>query len=76
MNNSKVVICKNCKGKGEVIVEYYKSKRDPHQVSCEKCLGTGRLLRTVTIEYKPIDNLGLGSLEWICKPETYEHEIF
>ncbi len=76
MNNSKVVICQKCKGKGEVIVEYFKSKKDPHAATCEKCLGSGRLLRTVTVEHTPIHNLGLGCLEHICKPETYEHEIF
>lgn len=65
IKKDEVVVCDKCKGNGEVIVEYYKSHKEPHIAKCSICHGTGRMLKTTTVKLMPLVK-SISNLERIC----------
>ena len=62
MKESKILICKTCKGKGTTehseLQDYHRGEYKYWNEVCWKCKGTGRLLQTITTKIKtvPYDN--------------------
>ena len=67
--SAKITICPKCNGKGELMVEYYKSLKQPHVSDCPQCEGTGRVVEITTTVYHPYE-ARFGILETICKNEN------
>jgi len=53
----KIVTCPDCSGVGTVLIEYYKSSREPDIDPCPTCKGEGRLKRTITINDEPLKGI-------------------
>lgn len=48
-----IVLCDNCKGTGSVKYDVGIHKTEYEISECKQCEGTGRLLQTTVITYKP-----------------------
>lgn len=54
LTKTKIVICKECHGNGKVKVGNLRECHNHDVEKCGQCKGTGKLKRTVTIEYKTV----------------------
>jgi hypothetical protein len=75
-----VVICNSCDGHGYLtkheITCYHRREYDVIKFGCHKCKGSGRLVKTTTISYKPLELDGLhiiGGLTHEQRVEFYEY---
>jgi DnaJ-class molecular chaperone len=57
MNEVSIVLCKQCEGRGyllvETLVDYHKRIYDTSKTPCINCKGAGRLKKTTTVKYEP-----------------------
>lgn len=57
-----VMVCDRCKGNGKVecseLVDYHKGDYNYWWEKCIRCDGTGRLVKTTTVSYKPFKEKG------------------
>lgn len=50
----KIIICHECKGKGQVKGGNLREMHNHDVETCDECRGSGRLKRTVTIKYERV----------------------
>jgi DnaJ-class molecular chaperone len=59
MSNEQIVICDKCNGVGQIHKCYdvgtHHSEYEYESKVCESCKGSGRLLKEITVEFKPYD---------------------
>lgn len=52
---TRVIACPECKGAGEILRDPGLHSKTYKREECQKCMGSGRLIRKTTIEYTPYD---------------------
>lgn len=57
MKVEEIVVCDKCLGFGtkteRTLVNHHKKEYDEETIYCNRCSGSGRLLKTVTTEHRP-----------------------
>ena len=57
---TEIIACDTCRGNGYIecseLVDYHKGDYDCWNEICYSCNGSGRIVKTTTIEYKKFDN--------------------
>lgn len=55
-----IVVCKTCEGRGHVyeekLVNYHRGEYDSVRHDCRYCNGSGRMVRTTTVEERPYED--------------------
>ena len=63
---TEVIVCRKCKGLGEIywqeLTDYHKGDYVTHSNKCEYCDGRGVMIRTTVIKTKPITNEDMQTL--------------
>ena len=54
-----IIICPKCEGTGEIrwdeLVNYHKNDYETHYATCKACAGTGRVVKTTEVTFKPYE---------------------